>query len=127
MKEEDFLAVLDSTGPVQSTSHSTWAEAWYNGHALDAFRAPSGASASLLLSEEHDSGFADDEGDDTFGLNQLEPARTPHVQLPSSQLDDVLGLCSGPPNRSCWLTNQSVSYLAGLYDLQYRLYIGQAY
>jgi hypothetical protein len=110
MKEEDFLAVLDSTVPVQSTSHSTWAEAWYNGHALDAVRAPSEASASLLLSEEHGSGFADDEGDDTFDLNQLKPARTPHVQLPSSQLDDddVLGLCSGPPPKQILLVNQSI-------------------
>ena len=31
-----------------------------------------------------------------------------------------------PPNRSCWLTNRPVSYWAGLYDLQYRLYTGQA-
>jgi hypothetical protein len=35
--------------------------------------------------------------------------------------------CWGPPsNRSCWPTNRPVSYWAGLYDLQYRLYIGQA-
>ena len=36
--------------------------------------------------------------------------------------------CSDPPlNKSCWSTNRPVSYSAGLYDLQYRLYIGLAY
>jgi hypothetical protein len=31
------------------------------------------------------------------------------------------------PNKSCWLTNRPVSYLAGLCDLQYRLDMGQAH
>jgi hypothetical protein len=40
----------------------------------------------------------------------------------------VRSYCSGPPlNKSCWSTNRPVSYSAGPYDLQYRLYIGQAY
>jgi hypothetical protein len=37
---------------------------------------------------------------------------------------EMLGLT---PQQSCWPTDRPVSYSAGLYDLQYRLYIGQAY
>ena len=98
VKEDDFLAAFNSTSPVPSTNHYTWAEARHNAHALDAVRARPPPSTSLLLSEEQGSGFADDEDDDTFGLNQLKPERTSHVQPPSSQLDDddVLGLLAKP-------------------------------
>ena len=34
--------------------------------------------------------------------------------------------CSDPPP-NCGSTNRPVGYSAGLYDLQYRLYIGQAH
>src|SRR2546421_3207552 len=74
--EDDFLAVFNSTGTVQSTTNAIEAKIQYNGHAAGSQRARSCPSGSLLSSEELRFDFADDEDDDPFGLNQLKPAGT---------------------------------------------------
>jgi hypothetical protein len=96
--EDDFLAAFNSTGSIQPTARSADAKVQHNGHASDAVRAHSRPSGGLISSEEQGSGFADDEDDDPFGLNQLKPARMSHVQAPLNQLDDddVLGLLAKP-------------------------------
>lgn len=96
--EDDFLAVFNSTGTVQSTAKATEARIQYNGHATSSVRAHFHPSGNLPSSEEPGFDFADDEDDDPFGLNQLKPAGTPHIPAPSSQLDDddVLGLLAKP-------------------------------
>ena len=96
--EDDFLAVFNSTGTVQSTTNATEAKIQYNGHAAGSVRARSYPSGSLLSSEEPGFDFADDEDDDPFGLNQLKPVGTSHIPASSSQLDDddVLGLLAKP-------------------------------
>jgi tetratricopeptide (TPR) repeat protein len=96
--EDDFLAAFNSTRSIQPLAHSAEAKIQQNGHATNSVQGRSGPSASLLLSEEQGSGFADDEDDDPFGLSQLKPAKISHVQAPSTQLDDddVLGLLAKP-------------------------------
>jgi hypothetical protein len=103
--EDDFLAVFNSTGTVQSTANATEAKFQYNGHATNSVQARFHPSGSLPLSEEPGFDFADDEDDDPFGLNQLKPAGASHIPASSSQLgggddddddDDVLGLLAKP-------------------------------
>src|ERR1700722_693570 len=61
--EDDFLAVFNSTGTVQSTTNATEAKIQYNGHAAGSVRARSRPSGSLFSSEESGFDFADDEDD----------------------------------------------------------------
>ena len=95
---DEFLAAFNDTGPIQSTGRSTEVTVQYNGHMPGSVRHRFRASGALLSSEEQGSGFADDEDDDPFGLSQLKPAVTSHVQASSSQFndDDVLGLLAKP-------------------------------
>jgi tetratricopeptide (TPR) repeat protein len=97
-EEDDFLAAFNSTGLVQPAARSIETKVQHNGHATNSIQAGFRPSGNLLSSEEQGSGFADDEDDDPFGLNQLKPARTTHIQASSSQLDDddVLGLLAKP-------------------------------
>jgi hypothetical protein len=96
--EDDFLAIFNSTGPVQPTAHSTDTMTQRNDDAANSFQARSRPSGNLLSSEEQSYSFADDEDDDLFGLNHSRSARATDVQASSSQLDDddVLGLLAIP-------------------------------
>ena len=96
--KDDFLAAFNSTGLAPSVTPSITANRQQNGHAKESVRGRSQVSGTLLVSEDQGSGFADDEDDDPFGLNQLNPTKTSHVQASSNEFDDddVLGLLAKP-------------------------------
>ena len=100
--DEDFLAVLDASAPVESSIYLPKHFIQRPLQSPATSRRPPGLDAVGTISTL-------DDGDDPFGLREVKPARTSQQDVKSYDDDDVLGLLGKPMSQTARLDAQPLS------------------